>query len=347
MFNDDRLKKYIQAVEQEQEVLYPDLLSFYKVNLSPAKKTFKHIQIHEGYKQTIKRYIENRNTLTKEELLCILSLYSIEDLKEIEEVIGDGFYIVSVPDIIVMLDHEHVGYQIVSVPIPEVILPLVRQITSIPQVHVLLEEVIREYLITSLPDPIVELSGVELPLPEYPITSLPLPIIDLEGIVPLAPEIIGLPEPIVMLDSLYPTHEIISIPEPIVILGETVSTDNKYFYGVFEIDPHAPYTRPTEANFTNLIVGFSNIIPDDLRISFPQATGFYIFAIPASAPIRRSWFVSERNQGPIGGAWDDPFSNLWPDPIQQVYQDVLYNVYISSYPTTFSADVYVKQAPFV
>ena len=78
MFNDTLLNKYLESIHYEEAISMQKVLPLYKYGFILKEEFFKELRVHEGFKKTIERYIENRKSITKKELLCILRLYSLE-----------------------------------------------------------------------------------------------------------------------------------------------------------------------------------------------------------------------------------------------------------------------------
>ena len=65
-----------------------DYLSLYldAIDVETLKeKDIEKVKVHQGYRKTLERYLENENTLTLKELFYILSLYNIDDIPAKEE----------------------------------------------------------------------------------------------------------------------------------------------------------------------------------------------------------------------------------------------------------------------
>jgi hypothetical protein len=340
-FDNDLLQLYLNAIDIEKAREIRNLLPLYRLGLRTKEDVLAKLQVHTGNENTIRRYIVNKDTLTEQQLWCILSLYNIADLEGVE--------VVNFED-----------YLVVYVPTPEVLIAIseaIYEITKVPDVIVMLEERPSQVDIVLVPEPTIQLAIDEI-IAEYEITLVPEPIVLLNTETGDEYTITFVPEVQVTLANNYDDYEITLVPEVQVSLGifdiavilyvpevqVTLETeelpDDRIYYGI-STDP----ARPAVADFSILTSELRSPVPDDLTIRYDGSVGYYILALPAAATVRRSWYVDEFNKGPIGGSWDDVFSNAWPDPILQMYGGKTYQVYIGSYATQFLNEVIFRTTP--
>lgn len=332
MFSNPLLQKYLDAVDIEKAKAIRRLLPLYRLGFKTQEDVLAELQVHTGYANTIHRYMVNRNILTYEQIICILRLYDITDLPGVEVIeltdyivilvpepqilikISDIiFQIILVPDVLVEVEGAETTYNMVLVPEPQVIIDvdaIIAQLTIslVPEPQVFLINTSDKVTITLVPEPQII---IDLPTSDqYTISLVPEPLVSLGGTGGF-------------LISL--------VPEPQIIPETIAAPDDRIFYGVAE-QPQ----RPATADFAQLLSMVMSPVPANLNVLYPSEVGYYILAIPASAALRRRWYVNEFNQGNIGGAIDPIFGNAWPDPILQMYAGKSYQVYIGNYATQFS-----------
>ena len=374
MEQDTFVCKYIDVIDLYKVDVVNDLLTLYKIGADGKKVKIRELQLHNGYQQTLKRYLIDKSSLSSSEVIGILELYTLGD-----HAFPTGHYQISVitvskvpaPNVKLHLTFEGL-YAIDSVPLPIVrfgekdwisvvslpavnykkivaegvvmmptpnvrlLIPVPPQgIETVPKVNIKLVEPFIH--IDSIPKPVVRF-GEDDPS-DYLVSSLPKPIINI-GLIPAHYGIDMTPLVNIRFGDFYhDVHNIISMPKPIAVNVDQIQIGGVYYYGVHETAGRNE-PRPTDANFENLVKAMVNTIPNELEIDFPRLTGYYIFAIPSTAMVKTHWFISNYNSGFIGGS-PVPVSdaNLWPDPIQQTYQGVTYNVYITSYATIINNPV--------
>lgn len=133
----------------------------------------------------------------------------------------------------------------------------------------------------------------------------------------------------------------------------TVQSRYPYFYGTFASGGAAAGSnRPSILQITNQIETggatkvIANTANDINNVDYNSSSDDYIWlAVPASATIKTSWFVTSLNQGTIGGAVSSG-GNLFPDPTSATgstngdagspWSSVNYRFYISNYQTALS-----------
>jgi len=76
-----------------------------------------------------------------------------------------------------------------------------------------------------------------------------------------------------------------------------------------------------------------------LTVNFGSTIGFPAVALPISKPLRTAWFITEQNQGAIGGTFDQVFQNLFPSPEVKSFQGILFRVYWTSYITQINSPI--------
>lgn len=119
----------------------------------------------------------------------------------------------------------------------------------------------------------------------------------------------------------------------------TTTTINPFtwYYGKLN-SPGGVVTIPTSTDIdisTGTLV--TSIDPSGtIPIPFDSTIDDFIwFAIPLSSGEKYQWYISDINQGDIGGEVSR-FGNLFPDPILVNHNDVSMNLYISNYRTNIS-----------
>ncbi len=331
MLQDAIINQYISTINLYKIDVIDDLLVLYKIGANKKHRKVKELQLHNGYQNALKRYLFNKTTLTTNEVLGILELYVLRPEYELPQ-----------------------GYIIVNIPKPNVHLlytnEAIFRITDIPKPNVLLGEV-SAYMINYIPKPNISIDTMDM----YAIDIMPKPnvkydLLDVYGIdsmpkvnvrydgMPIF-DITSIPKPNIKIGDDIAAYDITSIPKPNIYMAEDMEVEGAYFYGVYEVSSQSE-PPPAEINFESLTRVYSNAIANELEITYPVKTGYYIFALPDSALLRTRWYISQYNSGTIGGAREPvQFSNLWPDPIQQTYGGVVYNVYITSYATKITDTV--------
>lgn len=232
-------------------------------------------------------------------------------------------------------------YDISDIPAVEPILfdqYLIRVVPE-PRIEVRMADIV--YTILSVPEPRIEVEVLPstriitfIPEPRVEFT----PIINIQYLITFVPELIMEIERIIVVQQ----YLITLVPEPSVQVHPVPVSGSPILFGV---DTAA--VRPSVANFGILASMLINPIPSNLTITFPNAIGFYVLAIPFTAPIRTQWYVDNLNRGSIGGSVDPVFGNAWPAPIMQTFNGVPYNVYIGNYNTLFSSPVTFMDAATV
>ncbi len=136
---------------------------------------------------------------------------------------------------------------------------------------------------------------------------------------------------IAIQDSITKTTIVTKSNQPNITYG--------YYYGVIpSLGAQAGQNRPV-ANTSLFTGGTSITINGDqtLIIPYNSSPDDYIWlAIPSSLPDRKTWYVSDLNQGQIGGIVDDG-GNLFPDA--EISGG--YKFYIANYQTAINV-IYIK-----
>ena len=78
MLTEDTLKKYVTSIDWEISYISDRIISFNKYGLILGEESYQELNEHIGYRNTIQRYIENKDILTEKEILSILRLYPID-----------------------------------------------------------------------------------------------------------------------------------------------------------------------------------------------------------------------------------------------------------------------------
>lgn len=336
MFNDDTLRKYIQAADIKKSEEIENVLPLYKYGFVMKEEHFRNLHIHFGYQNTIRRYMENRNSLTKEELLCILKHYDITDI----------------PDV------------------PDILLPQTLRVTFVPEAQIVLTGAEQKIIIDYLPTPQVEINIATIPvnivyIPEaqvvftVPTTMTFVPDIQITILMNQAIQFVPKAQIEIDLTTIPPIESVLDYAPPAqIVIGDIIGSIIDYvpptqieipedpmsgdtiYWGVMETASGDP--RPTAATFDfngssiNKII-LSGNVGADLSLSFDNTVrGYMVFAIPESATDRNSYRDPNGFDGNIGGV-AGPFGNLWPDP-ELKFNDTIpipvnYKVYITSFWT--------------
>lgn len=129
-------------------------------------------------------------------------------------------------------------------------------------------------------------------------------------------------------------------PAPFNSSNFTVSSIYPYFYGKVASGGAAPGVNRPLSNQA-LINSGTKVVASSagtITVNFNSTSDDYIwFAVPASQPLKTSWFVNIINNGPIGGAVMVG-GNLFPAPDlvsinspTALWAGVNYNIYVSNY----------------
>ncbi len=331
MIQDTLVHKYIDTIDLYKVDVAEDLLVLYRIGAGGKEEKIKELQLHNGYQQTLKRYLLNKSSLTPMEVLGILELYALRDA---EFTLPYGYYVVSIPTPNIRLHHSLQSvYGILYLPKPNIryAKESIFGIASVPGVNVSKEVPLS---VSYIPKPNVNiLHGIQ----PYGILQTPLVNVVMHG---HAVQISSIPKPNMrFIEEEIDGHAIVSIPKPNIMSADEISLGNTYYYGVHQTGELST-PRPTSISFEGLIKVHTNTIESSLEIDFPRQTGYYIFAIPATAPLKKTWYISQYNSGMIGGSPEPiAFSNLWPDPLQQTYAGITYNVYVTSYATSVNEPI--------
>lgn len=206
-------------------------------------------------------------------------------------------------------------------------------LTFIPEARVFFNVLAVQLRIISVPEPRVFWDALPIRLS---IAFVPEPRILFTTPAVIQRPITGVPEPRVMFvaPQIGQQFPMTFVPEPRVVNQIQTAGGARIFFGV-----DGAVSRPIFANFAALNPIVIDPIPADITLIFANTLGFYIIAIPVSAPVRNEWFVDNLNRGAIGGAIDPVFGNAWPEPVIQIHETVSYNVYIGNYRTIFSTPI--------
>lgn len=335
MFTNDLLQKYLDAIDVKKAKAIRKLLPLYRLGLKSKDDVLAEIQVHTGYSKTIHRYIVNRDILTYEQIMHILSLYSISDIPGVVVTDFNDFIIISTPAPQVIFAISDIIFKITGVPDVlieiEGLLPTYNMVLiPEPRIDINIDDIISQIDITLVPEPqVFTLASADRYLIDFvpePIVTTTLSLLD-QMLITIVPEpIIGI--------GVHGGFVITVVPEPRITLETRAAIDDRIFFGIMTGN-----VRPEVATFETLLSMSLTPIPADLNMFFPAGVGYYVLALPASAALRRRWHVDDFNQGNIGGIIDPIFGNLWPDPILQVFGGRSYQVYITSYVTQFNRSV--------
>lgn len=299
MYQNSILQLYLNSIDVEKAKVVKKLLPSYRLGLMSQNRLLKRLQLHNGYAETIERYMQNPNILSNEDMSWILSLYDISNI----------------PDTQAVRFTQHLVQQV-----PE------------PMIQVSITKVV--YNIVLMPEPTIQVEAISV---TYNLVLVPEPTIQIIGVIQTQRSLILVPEPTIILEGaliITPATLITIVPEPTIRVEAQVVADANVFFGVA-----AQVLRPHSADFATLQPLTINPIPSSFAVTFPNTIGFHILAVINTAPVRVQWVVDALNLGAIGGAVDPTFGNLWPNPITQTHNGRLYNVYITNYSTLFNLPV--------
>lgn len=131
--------------------------------------------------------------------------------------------------------------------------------------------------------------------------------------------------------------EIIVSNIPLTTTTTTLSPFS-WYYGIFN-SPGGVVEIPTsnDINISNGTLVINSDPSQPLNIPFSsQNDDFIWFAIPVIAGTKSNWYVSDLNQGLIGGL-ADRFGNLFPDPVTITYGGLNLYLYISTARTNIQS----------
>lgn len=229
MFNDTLLNKYIESISYEEAISMQKVLPLYKYGFILKEEFFKELKIHEGFKKTIERYIENRESITKKELLCILRLYSLE-FPEVSPLLPPEIMrILFVPSAQVTLDTDTIIslIEVTFSPRPQVTISvddITATINFVPSPQIDSEDSVT--LLSYIPVPTIEMD-----LEDYnTVVFVPTPTMELTDPIPSPATIDFVPRAVVNLyESLGVSVEF--IPELQITLDTTEVSTGNYYYG--------------------------------------------------------------------------------------------------------------------
>lgn len=351
MFSSDSLNRYLVAVHIKKGISAESVLPLYKYGFILREQNFKDIKIHDGYYNTIQRYIDDNKVLTKEELSCILRLYDITNItvEEAPEVVQ--IVIKFIPGTIVQLSEQDidVSVKINYVPDPVITLDIPLTLDFAPQTIV---EMLNLINITFAPETIVSVDVLG-------ITYVPEPIVELDEttIPPVYPTVNYASEPIV---SIFETaiQSIAFVPQTIVeLFFEQPPASGNYFWGYTGYNSRFSRTK----ELSN-IVGNPDTLDTMLNTPNPETIGkvrkgefennsdsllctnwtseipfgnnaFVFFMIPTSIAPRTSYSFGSGFSSIPGTVFPEAEST----PI--VFGGVSYNIYFSNIRTLFMSNV--------
>jgi len=349
MFNEDTLKKYIKSIDFEKALSMERVLPLYKYGFVIKEENLRELKIHTGFQNTIRRYIENPQSLTRRELVCILRLYSIEHPEVSPVLPPEVLEILFSPkpqieldkdDVIILTEITFSPKPVITISIEDV--DVIIEFAPVPQVNI--DEAIT--LLTFSPVPQILLDN-QILIEYAPKAQI---ILDEGTVIPQYPVMDYAPHPwIVSIDELAPIVNY--VPKSQVKLEIDIAVGDVIYWGVMERTSSDP--RPTASDFEFDDTGISSITlpgntPDNLLLSFNSSIkGYIMFAIPESAPSRQSYRDPNNFEGNIGGS-PGPFGNLWPDA-EIKFNDIIpipknYKVYITSYWTQPVSGNYVLRS---
>jgi hypothetical protein len=343
MFTDNALRKYIESISVELSSAISGILPLYRYGYILKKEELDEIKVHRGFRNTIERYIENRESLTKKELLCILGLYSLE-YPELSPIIPPQIErLLFAPNPQVELDFDTVLTYLSFTPNPQIIIdvsgfPATINFVPVPQITG--PEGIT--VLSFVPAPQINpIDGEEKGTGNTIITYVPIPIIEFEPgtVIPEYPELTYAPHPIVGNPSIL-LVDLDYIPNPMITMTHSIPSGDMIYWGVIERSSSDP--RPVAADFDFMDSGISRItlegtVPANMSLAFDhEKYGYMIFAYPESANDRITYIDPNGFKGYIGGPAVG-MGNLWPNP-EIKFNDSInipknYKVYITSFWT--------------
>jgi hypothetical protein len=352
MFSDDILRRYIQSIDYEQALSMERVLPLYKYGFVLKREHYDALQIHEGFRKTIERYIENKETVTKKELLCILKYYSLEFPDIVPILPPEVLRILFVPEAQILLSDVIEIVNIDFVPEAQIninINDIPVKIDFVPSAQVQLDSSL--IFLSFVPQAQIELNLGQL----ISIVFIPQVQIELTDIPPIYPNIEFVPP--AWVDVFQPGEtQLEFIPEAQITLESPVIPTGSYFWGF------TPYnnkgTRSSELaymqtsgiintmkNTTNYAnVGFlqqgiidsntnlNNLLASNWDLNIPVGEiAYMVFLIPTNALARTSW-QSQVSSGLIGGLLDEStLGNEFPSPDTTItYNGVSYFLYIGN-----------------
>ena len=78
MLTENTLKEYIKSIDWEISYITDKIIALNNYGLILGEESYQELVEHIGYRNTIQRYVENKDILTEKEILAILRFYSID-----------------------------------------------------------------------------------------------------------------------------------------------------------------------------------------------------------------------------------------------------------------------------
>lgn len=340
MYTETTLIKYLESISAEIASSVEKIVPLYKYGYILKKEHLKELKVHRGYRGTIERYIKDKKSVTRKELMCILSLYSLEypEYTPVVPVQLDELLFVPVPSIGIDPNDVVQVVNLTFAPVPSIELligniPINITFVPVPQISI---EQMNFLTYTPVPQISTQFEGLGTiieftPIPQiylHPDTVISkdaevlfIPVPTIEGLSYIAPEL-----------TFIPTSQITLVPE--------IPSGDMIYWGVIERISSDP--RPLIADFGFLDSGIARMtldenVPTNILLSFDHTKyGYMVFAYPDSAPIRKTYIDPNGLNGYIGGV-ANPMGNLWPDA-EIKFNDIMgipknYKVYITSFWT--------------
>jgi hypothetical protein len=311
------------------------------------------VTVHQGYYATVRRFIENRNRITLRELYRILSLYSIDEIPDIET-LSTAAAITIVPQPSIFVSDVITQPFLQFVPQPNLVIVRAVEVTSVPQTNVI---VIMPLTINYVPQALVSVDrGSE-------IIGLPQPSLFVDNITPPPPEITIIHQPNVeQINSVVIMH----INQPSVQMTEGTVESDEYYWGFAPYATSTPRSDKLAYMQINQVVGvmlnatnyatqgflqkqsitsltnLNNLLTTDWQANLPLGEQAYlVFLIPSTLQLRTEWINSSLGSGPIGGVLDESIAgNHWPDPNGTItYNGRTYHLYLGNRPRRVSGNL--------
>ena len=272
MFTEANIKQYVLSIDWEISKLGRDIINYYSYGYGIPATSLRDLQIHIGYKKTLLRYIEDNDTLTDEEVLCILRLYKIEqlDIPELEfpEVL-DLIFIpkpsisLNIDDILEIIKLTFIpkpvielqlGLQYVFVPKPTITIdldsiPINLVFVPRPTIAIDLETIPVNLVFVPKPTIIIDLETMPISLDFVPKPTIEF---DLSTIPPAVPDLEFVPMPVVH-SGILDTTIINYVPKPTIEFDIDTVVAGKFYYG------YSSPSETTQAGFLNKILTLSSL----------------------------------------------------------------------------------------
>lgn len=127
------------------------------------------------------------------------------------------------------------------------------------------------------------------------------------------------------------------------------NTNSNLFTRDFSVSSLYPYfygkSNTTPIVNQSLIDGGTKVVANStgtLTINFNASEEFIWFAIPESSTSKTKWFVTELNQGNIGGGSNLFSSETFLEVNTVLWNDINYKVYVSNYATTINTNMQLR-----